>query len=92
MNLKEATTFPLIVYSMTLHETHIQMAFCPETPKWESRNAKVRIPATLGPYNFACKRPIEMRLEIKIVVLVQSFRTVCHKPPAHNEIGLIPDF
>ncbi len=38
-NLGEATTFPLIVYYMPLHKTHIQMAFCPrtpKTPKWES--------------------------------------------------------
>ncbi len=36
--LGEATTFPLIVYFAPLHEGHIQMAFCPETPKWESQN------------------------------------------------------
>jgi hypothetical protein len=39
-NLGEATTFPLIVYSVLLHEAHIQMAFCPKTPKWESRNCQ----------------------------------------------------
>ncbi len=39
-NLGEATTFPLIVYSVTLHEAHIQMTFCPGTPKWESRNCQ----------------------------------------------------
>jgi hypothetical protein len=37
-DLGENTTFPLIIYFAPLHETHIQMAFCPETPKWESRN------------------------------------------------------
>ncbi len=36
--LGEATIFPLIVYSVTLHGGHIQMAFCPGTPAWESRN------------------------------------------------------
>jgi len=35
LNLGEATTFPLIVYFVPLHEAHIQMAFCPRTPKWE---------------------------------------------------------
>jgi hypothetical protein len=35
-NLGEATTFPLVVYYVPLHEAHIQMAFCPKTPKWES--------------------------------------------------------
>ncbi len=36
LDLGEATTFPLIVYSTPLHEAHVQMAFCPGTPKWES--------------------------------------------------------
>jgi hypothetical protein len=40
LDLKEATTFPLIVYFVPLHEAHIQMAFCPRTPKWESRNSQ----------------------------------------------------
>jgi hypothetical protein len=34
----EATTFPHIVFSTLLHCTHIRMAFCPRTPKVESRN------------------------------------------------------
>jgi hypothetical protein len=29
----EASTFPLIVYFVPLHEAQIQMAFCPGTPK-----------------------------------------------------------
>ncbi len=37
-DLGEATTFPLIVYSVTLHGAHIQMAIFPGTPKWEFRN------------------------------------------------------
>jgi hypothetical protein len=41
-DLGEATTFPLIVYSMLFHEAHIQMAFCPGTPKWKSRNCQSR--------------------------------------------------
>ncbi len=36
LDLGEATTFPLIVYSVIAHEAHIQMAFCLGTPKWES--------------------------------------------------------
>jgi hypothetical protein len=36
LDLGEATTFPFIVYFVPLHEAHIQMAFCPMTPKWES--------------------------------------------------------
>ncbi len=32
-NLGEATTFPLIVFSMISHKGNIQMSFCFETPK-----------------------------------------------------------
>jgi hypothetical protein len=39
-NLGEATTFPLIVYSVVGHGTNIQMAFCPGIPKWESQNSQ----------------------------------------------------
>ncbi len=34
-DLGETTTFPLIIYFVPLHEAHIQMTFCPGTPKWE---------------------------------------------------------
>jgi len=40
LDLGEATTFPLIIYFVPLHEAHIQMAFCLGTPKWESRNSQ----------------------------------------------------
>jgi hypothetical protein len=39
-NLGEATTLPLIVYYVPLHEAHIQMTFCHGTPKWESQNSQ----------------------------------------------------
>jgi hypothetical protein len=39
-NLKEATTFPFMIYFVPLHKAHIQMAFCPGTPKWESQNSQ----------------------------------------------------
>jgi len=35
-NLGEATTFPLIINFVPLHEAHIQMAFCLGAPKWKS--------------------------------------------------------
>jgi hypothetical protein len=35
-DLGKATTFALIVYYVPLHEAHIQMVFCLESPKWES--------------------------------------------------------
>jgi hypothetical protein len=39
-DLEETVTFPLIIYYMPLHETHIQMAISPGTPKWESQNCQ----------------------------------------------------
>jgi hypothetical protein len=40
LSLVEATTFPLIVFSMPNHGASTQMSFCPETPKWESQNSQ----------------------------------------------------
>jgi hypothetical protein len=65
-NLKEATTFPLTVYSVPLHEAHIQMAFCPGLPNGNPEIPKVGTIATLGPHNFVCKPPIEMKIEAKL--------------------------
>jgi hypothetical protein len=48
LDLGEATTFPLIVYFAALHMGHIQMAFCPGTPKWESRNSHIRDSCNFG--------------------------------------------
>jgi len=39
-DLGEATTFPFIVYFVPGHGTSTQMSFCPEIPKWESRNSQ----------------------------------------------------
>jgi hypothetical protein len=36
LDLGEAISFPIIVFSMLGHETSTQMSFCPETPKLES--------------------------------------------------------
>jgi hypothetical protein len=39
LDLGQATTFHLIIYFVSGHGTGIQMALCPETPKWESQNS-----------------------------------------------------
>jgi hypothetical protein len=53
----EATTFPLIVFSVALHGGYIQMALFPGTPKVESRNCPETVPVwtpgTLGNHNFS---------------------------------------
>jgi hypothetical protein len=66
LDLGEATTFPLIVYSMPNHRTSTQMSFYPETPKWESRNSHNWDSATLGAHNFVCRPSMEMRSKAKL--------------------------
>jgi hypothetical protein len=63
LDLGEATTFPLIVYSMPDHETSTQMSFCPETPI--PKIPKIGTPVTLEGYNFACRPSIEVRFKQK---------------------------
>ncbi len=53
-DLGEATTFPLIVYFVPLHEAHIQMTFCLEI-------LIARTPTTLRAHNFSCRPSIEMK-------------------------------
>jgi hypothetical protein len=59
--LGEATTFPLIVYSMASHRTSIQLAFCLGTPKCESRNSQSLDSRDFGACNFVCRPPIDMK-------------------------------
>ncbi len=65
LDLKEAT-FPLIVYFVPGHGTDIQMAFCPETPKWESRNSQSWDSRNFASHNFVCRPLIEMRSKPKL--------------------------
>jgi len=62
LDLGEATTFPLIVYFVPLHKTHIQITFCLGTPKI----FKVGTLMTLGPHNFVFRPLIEMRFKAKL--------------------------
>jgi hypothetical protein len=66
LDLGEVTTFPLLVYFVLGHETSTQIAFCPRTPKWESRNSQVGTLVILGPHNFVYKPLIEMRSKAKL--------------------------
>jgi hypothetical protein len=79
-NLGKATTFPLIVYFVSGHETNTQMAFCPRTPKWESKIPTSWTPMTLGAHNFVCRPLIEMRSKEKFYSLSRAFQqyVACH--------------
>jgi hypothetical protein len=57
LNSGEATTFPHIVFSAPLREAYIQMTFCHETPKGESRNCQ-----SLDSYNCGTITP---RLDLR---------------------------
>jgi hypothetical protein len=48
-DLREATTFPLIVFSVLGHEVSTQMPFCLRIPKWESRNFRNGTPRLWRP-------------------------------------------
>jgi hypothetical protein len=65
-NLGETTIFPLIVYSMTSHETNIQMTFLPGLPSGSPEIPKLGTLVTLGAHNFVCRPPIEMRFEKRL--------------------------
>jgi len=92
LNLGEATTFPLIVYFVPLHEAHIQMTFCLETPKWESQNSQSWDFRNFGAHNFVCRPSIEMKFKAKIVALVESFPTVCCTHLHTRKLGRFPTF
>jgi len=65
-DLGEATTFPLIVYSVPGHGTNTQMSFCPGTFIWSPEIPTTKTLVTLGAHNFACRPPIEMRSQAKL--------------------------
>jgi hypothetical protein len=53
LNLEEATTFPLIVFSMINHGGYIQMSFCPKTPKLGvPKFSKLGLPRLCRPITF----------------------------------------
>jgi hypothetical protein len=47
-DLGEATTFPLIVYSVHVHKTNIQMTFFPRLPSGTSKFPELRFPQLWG--------------------------------------------
>jgi hypothetical protein len=82
-DLGEATTFLLIVLSAILHKGHIQMAFCPGTPKWEFQNSHNYDSCDFGGAYLQVKTFDCNEVWSKVVSLVESFPTVCHMLPTH---------
>ncbi len=92
LDLREATTFPLIVYFVPGHGTSTQMSFCPKTPKLESWNFQNWVSCNFGnPY--LCVQTFDWdEVWSKVVTLIEIFPIVCGTPPAHNGIKVIPNF
>jgi hypothetical protein len=86
LDLTEATTFPLIVYSMLGHETNTQMTFLFRGSQMGvSKFSKLGFPqlwgtfATLGAHSFVYKPLIVMRSQEKLWPLLRNFqRYVTH--------------
>jgi hypothetical protein len=68
------------------------MAFCPGTPKEESRNyPNLNSEEFARSYLFAQTSDLD-EVWSKLVYLLESFPTMCRTPPAHIGVRLIPDF
>ncbi len=91
-DLREATTFPFIVYSAPLHGAHIQMTFCSETPNGSLEIAQVGTLATLEPHNFASKLRIEMRLKKKLQPLSKDFQRYVTRCLQTSKLGRFSTF
>ncbi len=60
-DLGEATTFPLIVFSMPNHGTSTKCHFVSGLPNENPEIPKIETLATLEAHNFVCRLPIKMR-------------------------------
>jgi len=58
-DLREVTTFPLVVDCMPGHDANAQMSFCPKI-------LKIGIPVTLEAHNFVFKPIIKVRFKEKL--------------------------
>jgi hypothetical protein len=65
-DLGEATTFPLIVYSMADHKPASKWHLVPGLPSESLEIPKLGTPMTLGAHNFLYRTSIEMRSKAKL--------------------------
>jgi hypothetical protein len=65
LDLREATTFPLIVFSIINHGGCIEMSFCFRTFKTpqnsQNYDSEIAIPYILDDHNFLWKPPIKLK-------------------------------
>ncbi len=72
--LREATTFPHVVFSAARGGGYTQMALSPGTPKLESRNCPCWSPGTLEAHNSQLQSLIATRSKPKLQPLLRSFQ------------------
>jgi hypothetical protein len=66
LDLREATTFPLIVYSFLSMKPTSKWRFVPRFPNEGPKIRKVQTFAILGSHNFVCRFLIEMKSKAKL--------------------------
>jgi len=91
-DLREATTFPLIIFFMPSHRANTQMSFCPTTLKLESRNFWNWNFRNFGGPLLCVKAFNWIEVWSKVVTFIESFSMICGTTPTRKEIKLIPDF
>ncbi len=88
----EATTFPHIVYFVTLHRGYIQMVFFPGLPKGSLETDRVGILATLWGYNFMLRPPIGTRSKAKLYLSLRAFQRCVARHLHARKLSRFPTF
>jgi hypothetical protein len=78
-NLKEATTFRLIIFSLISHGGYIQISFCLRTPKI----LKIGIPGTLEIHNFCVDLQLKWGLKKSCSPHRKLFNNMWHATYTH---------
>jgi hypothetical protein len=88
----EATTFPHIVFFAFAYGDYIRMAFCPGTPKVESRNYPGLESRDFGSSYLLAPTSDWSEVSTKVVTLLESFPKPCRTPSTDIRKRSIPDF
>jgi hypothetical protein len=96
LDLGEAITFPLIVFSMPSHAVNTQMSFCARTPKlWILKFPKLGLLWLWRPTTLCVNLQLKWGLKQSYSPFWEIFNNMSHTtctPPTHKEVRAIPDF
>jgi len=81
-----------IIYFAPLREAHIQMTFCPEIPKGESRKCQSWNSCNFVGLQLHAQTSDQDEVWSKVAALVESFPTLCCTPFAHTKVESILNF